>query len=73
MLARFLPPVVVRKFELDELGAFVVGQINGKKTVLELVDAFVDQYKISRREAELSVVAFLKSLIQRRIVSVTIE
>jgi hypothetical protein len=64
-LGKFQPPQWERKIELDELGSFVVRQINGKRTALELVDAFVERFKVNRREGELSTMAFLKSLIER--------
>ena len=73
LMARFLPPVQVRRVELDELGTFVVGQIDGVRDVLEIVNAFATRFKVNRREAELSVVEFLKSLVQRHLVSIAIK
>jgi hypothetical protein len=70
---RFRPPVVERKYELDELGSFVMAQIDGQKTAGKLVDVFAEHYGVNRRESELSVVSFLKMLMQRRIISVVID
>ena len=72
-LDRFRPEEMTRKIRLDELGSFVVRQINGKRDVLKIIDAFVGKYKTNRREAELSVVAFLKSLVQRNVISIAIK
>ena len=72
-MARFQPPVQVRRVELDELGTFVVGQIDGARDVLEIVNAFTTRFKVNRREAELSVVEFLKSLVQRHLISIAIK
>ena len=71
-LARLRPPVEVRLVRLDELGSFVFEQLDGHRNVLALADRFVCEYKVSRREAELSVVAFLKSLVRRNVVSIAI-
>lgn len=67
---RFRPAVREKIYELDEFGGFVVRQIDGRRDVLTIVDAFERRFGMSRREAELSVVAFFNMLIQRRVVSV---
>lgn len=72
-LDRFRPPVDTRRINLDELGAFVVRLIDGKKTVKEIIHAFVVKHRINRREAELSVLDFLKSLIQRNVILIAIK
>ena len=69
-LARFHPPVLEKKIELDEIGTFVIQQIDGKKPVIQIMESFIDKYKINRREAELIIVSFLKSLLQRRAISI---
>jgi len=71
--SRFMPPTITKRHELDELGTFVLKQVDGRRRVLDIVDAFVARYKTNRREAELSVVKFFKSLIERRIVSIIIK
>ena len=72
-LARFQPRVLERTVKLDELGTFVLKQIDGQKDVLRIIDAFIGQYRINRREAELSIVAFIRSLAERRVISVVIR
>lgn len=62
-----------RSYELDEFGTFVVQQIDGTRTVLDVIDAFEKRFQLSRREVELSVVAFCKLLMQRHVLSVTID
>ena len=71
-LDRFRPPVIEKKYELDELGSFVLRQIDGKKTAKKLIDVFVEHYGLNRRESELCVVSFLKMLMQRGIISLVI-
>lgn len=71
-LERFRPPVMERRYELDEFGAFVVHRIDGKKSVLDLINAFEDRFKMSHRESELGVVAFIKMLMKRNLLAVGI-
>lgn len=72
-LARFQPLSHTRSVRLDEIGSFVFDLIDGKRTVLDMINVFVDQYRMNRREAELSVVEFLKSLVRRNVVSILIK
>lgn len=62
-----------RSYDLDEFGTYVIKMVDGKKTVLEMINAFEERFKMSRREVELSVVAFLKLLMQRHVLSLTVE
>ena len=72
-LARFQPPVMERNVELDELGTFVLRQIDGERTASEIIDVFRERYGVNRREAELSCVAFLKSLLSRQVISIGVK
>ncbi len=71
-LDRFRPPAMERRYELDEFGAFVIEEIDGKKTVLDLINAFEQRFKMSHRESELGVVAFIKMLMKRNLLAVGI-
>jgi hypothetical protein len=71
-LDRFRPPVIRRRFELDAFGTFVVDAVDGHRTVLEIICAFEREFGMSHREAELGVVAFLKMLMQRRLIAVAV-
>ncbi len=70
---RFRPKMDSRRYELDEFGAFVVRLVNGKRTVLDIIDRFQREFGMSRRESELGVVAFIKMLMRRRLVSVGLK
>ena len=72
-LERFRPPVTDRKYQLDEFGTFVVQQIRKRKNVLDIIKAFEHRFQMSHRESELGVVAFIKMLMQRNILSVIVE
>jgi hypothetical protein len=69
-LDRFRPAVTERRYELDAFGAFVVRQIDRANRVIDIIGAFQERFGMSRRECELGVVAFLKMLVQREVVSV---
>jgi hypothetical protein len=73
LLRRFKPTERQRRVKLDELGCFVFKRIDGERPVIEIVDAFVARFKVNRREAELSVVDFLKSLTRRNIISIAVS
>ena len=73
LLDRFRPPVMDKSYELDEFGTFVVQQMDGKRTVLSIIGAFQTHFRMSRREAELGVVAFIKMLMQRGLAHVGIK
>jgi len=71
-LDRFRPAVQEKRYELDRFGAFVVQQIDHDRTVLDIVNAFERRFGLSRREAELGVVAFIKILMKRELVAVAV-
>ncbi|MBU4199738.1 MAG: PqqD family protein [Verrucomicrobia bacterium] len=72
-LSRFQPPVLERVIKLDELGSFVFLQVDNRKTTLDIIDAFVSRFRVNRREATLSTVSFLKSLVQRGVISIAVK
>ena len=73
VLARFQPRVMERRVKLDSIGSFVFAQIDGVRSVRQILDVFEARYRVNRREAELSCVAFLKSLAGRQAISIIIR
>jgi len=57
-----------RRVELDALGAEVLRMCDGKHHVEEIIENFAAKHKLTFREAQLSVGAFLKQMTQRGIV-----
>jgi len=49
-------------FTLNETGAFIWEQIDGKKTVEELIVELISEYEISAEEAEKDVFEFIEDL-----------
>ncbi|MBM4164465.1 MAG: PqqD family protein [Lentisphaerae bacterium] len=72
-LDRFRPRVDERRYELDAFGAAVVRRIDRKCRVLDIIEGFHQEFRMSRRESEMGVVAFLKILMQRRLITVRIS
>ena len=62
-----------KQIELDELGTYVIQHCDGAATVAELIDGFAHQFQLHRREAEVSMLTFLKTLAQRGIIGFAIH
>jgi len=73
LMGRFQPAILERTIKLDELGSFVFRQIDNSKSARAIIDAFIGRYQINRREATLSTVAFLKSLVKRGVISIAVK
>jgi hypothetical protein len=58
---------MIKKLELDEMGSFVWDHIDGTRSVRRIAEEFAAHYGVQRREAELSVTAFIKNIGQRGI------
>lgn len=61
------PEPMVKRIELDELGSAVWRLIDGRRTVRQIVGEFQSAYRLGRKEAEVSVTAFLRELGRRGI------
>ncbi len=58
-----------KKLQLDQMGSFVWQEIDGKRTVREIIRHFAEEYKITTQEAEHAVTTFLKTLGQRGLIA----
>ena len=67
-LARVLKAPKERQVELDEVGGYVWELCDGQNTVEAIVQKTGRQYKMNRREAEVSVTMFLQMLHQRNFI-----
>jgi hypothetical protein len=69
-LARWLtggPGVVIRRFELDRLGAEVWRMSDGRTTVRDMIQRFTGVHRLNLREAEVSILTYLRTLTGRGI------
>jgi hypothetical protein len=57
-----------RKLQLDILGTGVWDLVDGKSTVMEIIDSFAGIHQLYHKEAEVSVIQFLRELGRRGIV-----
>ena len=57
-----------RKLQLDILGTGVWDLVDGKSTVMEIIDSFAGIHQLYHKEAEVSVIQFLRELGRRGII-----
>ena len=57
-----------RKITLDQVGSEVWQMCDGRTTVAEMIDSLRDKYKLDRKEAEVSLLSYLKTLGQKHFV-----
>ena len=57
-----------KKLQLDELGTAVWEQINGERTVKQVIQWFAKKYQLHSKEAEVSVSRFLRELGRRGLI-----
>ncbi|HEX2970324.1 MAG TPA: PqqD family protein [Bacteroidales bacterium] len=58
-----------RVYTLNETGAFIWEQIDGKKTIEEVIEALTSEYEISEEEARNDVFEFIENLKKYLIIS----
>jgi hypothetical protein len=59
---------IEKKLQLDELGTAVWGQINGERSVRQVIQWFAKKYQLHTKEAEVSVTRFLRELGKRGLI-----
>jgi len=72
LLTRSLSLPNERKIQLDETGTRVWRKIDGKTTMAELSKWMADEFKITQREAEVSLGIYLDKLIEKGLVGVSV-
>lgn len=71
VLSRLFQIPSTKTIELDEFGAAVWEKCDGKHSVEQLVAFTAGAYKLNRRQAEVSVVSFMRMLAQRRLIGLS--
>ena len=69
LVARVFRLTPYKRIELDELGTFAVELCDGQKTVAEIIGLFGEKFQLNRREAEVSMLTYLRSLAKRGIIA----
>lgn len=62
-----------RTITLDEVGAEVWQMCDGRNSVADMIEGLRDRYKLDRKEAEVSLLSYLKTLGQKRFVGFLVE
>ena len=60
-----MPEGATKSFELDEMGKLVWDSCDGSTSVQQIIRRLADEYRISHREAEVSTLAFLRTLARK--------
>ncbi len=61
-----------RRIRLDELGTYVWDLCDGHRTVREIIQAMSTRYKLHRKEAEVSVVTYLRQLARKGLIGIAV-
>jgi hypothetical protein len=62
-----------RKISLDEIGVWVWRKCDGKANVGEMIEALAGEFKVNSKEAEVSLLGFLKKLADKRLIGFLIN
>ncbi|MBI2502081.1 MAG: PqqD family protein [Candidatus Latescibacteria bacterium] len=62
-----------RKITLDALGTEVWQMCTGRTTVAQIIEALSQKYQLNRKEAEVSLLSYLKTLGQKRFIGFVLE
>lgn len=68
----FYIPKKGRGIMLDELGTSMWDMIDGRTNVKQVIERFASTYRLSKREAELSIVAHLRNLAKRGLIGIAV-
>ena len=68
LVARAFKLSPYKQIELDELGSYTVELCDGRNTVTDVITRFAEKFQLSRREAEVSMLAYLETLAKRGII-----
>jgi len=72
-LARLLYVPKRRRIALDEVGSFVWELCDGRHNVRQIIQALCQRYKLHRKEAEVSVVAYLRQLAKKGLIGIAVQ
>ena len=62
-----------KRVGLDEIGSYVWELCDGKNSVRSIVGRFQKKYKLNRKEAELSMLNYLKMLAKKKLIGLMIK
>ena len=62
-----------KKISLDEVGSYVWDLCDGKNDVRTIIKLFAKKYKLNRKEAELSMLTYLRQLAKKGLIGLAIR
>ena len=65
-----MPAGATKTFELDPLGLFVWQACDGKTPVRQVIKRLARHYNLNEREAEVSTLAFLRTLMRKGLIGI---
>lgn len=72
ILGRHAGETSERDIELDEIGSVVWEMCDGKTTIRNMIQHLSERYKLNRKEAEVSLTAFIRSLAKKGLVAIIV-
>ena len=72
-LAWLAPLAAHQTIRLDELGAELLALCDGQHAMADIVALLAERYRLTRREARLSLEMFLKRLIQKGVIGIALK
>ncbi|PCJ62103.1 MAG: hypothetical protein COA79_05290 [Planctomycetota bacterium] len=73
IIERFNLPRSEKTIILDEIGAYIWHEIDGKQNTDKIIINFCKKYPMPRREAEVSIIEHLKNLMTRGAISIVFK
>jgi hypothetical protein len=62
-----------RKVTLDEVGTVVWEMCDGRNTVAQMIESLATRYQLNRKEAEVSLLSYLRTLGQKRFIGFLVD
>lgn len=73
MVSRLLALPETGQLLLDDVGSSVVQQIDNRRSLADLIAFVAHEYKLSRKESEVSLLAYMNTLGRRRLIGFRLE
>jgi len=73
LLSKFFYIPKERKISLDEVGSQVWEMCDGETSVKDIIDTLRKKYKLNRKEAEISLITYLRELGKKGLVGFAVE
>ena len=62
-----------RKISLDEIGSEIWAMCNGRTPVAKMIEAIGEKYKLNPKEAEISLLSYLRTLGKKRVIGFLVK